>query len=301
MLSYKEYKLLNESLYGAFNLGLRSHGTVGGIVSGSSVNGTEAALEAEAEEAIEEGKKAKKMKKKMDGEEMDLDDKDEDLDDKKISADDSDDDEDEGDEEDEGDDEDSEDSEDEDEGEEEVEDRKKEFAFMKKKMKKGSKKEWSDVISDLEEILEVIDDEEALTEVKKGLEMMKKGMKKGMDGGCKKCGKYMSEGKNHHKSDCDCPVCEKKKDHEDGDEGGEGLTAAQKKLPKSLQDAILSKKGKKKDDDKEEKGDKKCGKSMKEDDAAWWKSVNSMLGTTEQKNWDGGWTEVGEVKQAVRE
>jgi hypothetical protein len=192
-----------------------------------------------------------------------------------------------------------EDSEEEEEGDEENED--KEFAFMKKKMKKKSKKEWSEVMSDLEEVLEAIEDEEALTEVKKGLEMMKKGMEKGcsrqMMG--KKCGKYMNEGKKAHKADCDCFVCKKKKDHdeedkEDGDD--EGLTDAQKKLPEALRKAI-AKKGKGK------KGEgKKCGKNMNEEEASWWKSVNEMLGSDpNQKNWDGGWSEVGEVEQAVRE
>lgn len=291
MLSYKEYKILNESLYGAFNLGLKSQGTVGGIVSNSGVNGTEAAIEAQAEEAIEEGKKAKKMKKKMEGDEVESDEDEKDLEDKRPSDDDEKDEDDLDDEEDEDDD----DSNDE---EDDVEDKKREFAFMKKKMKKGgSKKEWSEVMSDLEELLEVIEDEEALTEVKKGLEMMKKGMEKGC--GCgkmmgKKCGKYMSEGKSHHKPDCDCPICEKGKDKDDEkDSDGEGLTAAQKKLPKELRDAIASKKGKKKD--------KKDEKPVNEADQAWWNSINSMLGTTDQKNWDGGWTEVGEVKQAVRE
>jgi hypothetical protein len=293
MLSYKEYKLLNESLYGAFNLGLRSHGTVGGIVSGSSVNGTEAAIEAEAEEAIEE---AKKMKKKMEDDEEE-EEGDEDLvDNPEKSEDDDSDDEDDSEDEDSEEEDSEEEDEDEDEDEEESEDaEKKDFAFMKKKMKKKAKKEWSEVMSDLESVLEVVDDEEALTEVKKGLEMMKKGMEKGMGDGCKKCGKYMNEGKKHaksHKPDCDCPVCEKKHDEKGEDEG---LTAGQKKLPKALRDAILAKKG---------KGEKKCGKmmdkKMDEADQAWWNSVNDMLGTADQKGWDG-WTEVGEVQQAVRE
>jgi len=290
MLSYKEYKLLNESLYGAFNLGLKSQNTVAGIVSDSPVNGTDAAIEAESEEAIEE---AKKMKKKMLGDEDsekkvkvtdEVDDDHEDDEDHDDKEDEDEGDEDEGDE-DEGD----EDEGDEDEGDEDE----KDLSFMKKKMNKKSKKEWSEVIADLEEVLEAVDDEEALTEVKKGLEMMKKGMEKGMKkhmgSDCKKCCKYMSEGKKH-----------KEKDHdkeEDGDEGHDGLTTAQKKLPKALQDAILAKKRK-----KGEKEDKKCGKNMNEDEAAWWNSVNSMLGSNpDHKNWDGGWKEVGEVQQAVRE
>ena len=237
MLSYKEYKLINESLYGAFNLGLKAHSTVGGIVSGSPINGTEA-----AEEALEE---AKKMKKKMDGEiesEKEGDDDEEEVVKKVDSGDeDSDDDEDseEDDSDDEGDDEEDSDDDEEDSEEKEPESEKKDFAFMKKKMKnkmkKKSKKEWSDFMSDLESILEGIDDEDSLTEVKKGLEMMKKGMengmKKKMDGGCgKKCGKYMNEA-----------------------------------------------------------------------DQDWWNSVNSMINASpDQKAWDG-WSEVGEVQQAVRE
>ena len=171
-------------------------------------------------------------------------------------------------------------------------------------MKKKAKKEWSEVVSDLEAILEDISDEGALSEIKKGLETIKEGMKKGCGSKMmgKKCGKNMSEGKNHHKSDCDCPVCEKKKDHDEEDEGEEteGLTAGQKKLPKALQDAILAKKAKKKGK-KGKKEDKKCGKKMNEDDAAWWNSVNGMLDAKpDQKGWDG-WTEVDEVQQAVRE
>lgn len=270
MLSYKEYKLLNESLYGAFNLGLRSQGTVGGIVS-SGVNGTEAAIEAEAEEAIEEAK----MKKKMDVDEPEEDEEDVEVKDSDESEEEHKDEDDDSEEESE----DEEDSEDEDEEEEGPK-------FMKKK----SKKEWSEIVSDLEAILEDISDEEALHEIKIGLETIKEGMKKGCGSKMmnKKCGKYMSEEKKHHKSDCG-----KEKDH-DEDKGGEGLTAAQKKLPKALQDAILAKKGKK-------KGDKE-DKKMNEDEAAWWNSVNNMLGSNpDQKNWDGGWSEIKDVEVSVRD
>jgi hypothetical protein len=247
MLSYKEYKLLNESLYGAFNLGLKGHSTVGGIVSDSPVNGTEASIEAESEEAIEEAKKGKKMKKKMFGDEEEVvkkvkvsdEDHEEDDDEDKEDHDEDEESEDDHDDEDKEDHDEDEDSEDEDSDEEKSDSKEKEFAFMKKKskkhMKKKAKKEWAEVISDLEEILEVVDDEDALTEVKKGLEMMKKGMEKGMK-------KHMG--------------C----------------------------------------------GTKKCGKYMNEDEQAWWQSVNGMLNSDpNQKNWDGGWKEVGEVEQAVRE
>ncbi|NBT57377.1 hypothetical protein EBT16_01190 [bacterium] len=148
-------------------------------------------------------------------------------------------------------------------------------------MKKKAKKEWGEVLADLQAVLEDVCDEEALAEVRSGLEIIKEGVKKG------------------HKKGCDCNFCKSakaKKEDKDKDKGdGEGLTAAQKKLPKALQDAILAKKGKKGD-----KEDKKCGKYMNEDEAAWWNSVNGMLGTADQKGWDG-WTEVGEVQQAVRE
>jgi hypothetical protein len=250
MLSYKEYKLLNESLYGAFNLGLKGHSTVGGIVSDSSVNGTEAALEAESEDAIEEAKKGKKMKKKMIGDEEEVVKKvkvsDEDHEEDEESEEDEDheeeddkDDDKEDDSDDDKEDDSDDDKEDDSDDEEKSDSKEKEFAFMKKKskkhMKKKAKKEWAEVISDLEEILEVVDDEEALTEVKKGLEMMKKGMEKGM------------------KKNMGC-------------------------------------------------GTKKCGKYMNEEEQAWWQSVNGMLNSEpNQKNWDGGWKEVGEVEQAVRE
>lgn len=61
-----------------------------------------------------------------------------------------------------------------------------------------------------------------------------------------------------------------------------GLTDAQKKLPKALQDAILKK------------------KNMTEEEQVWWNSVTEMLANPNEKNWDG-WTEIEEVKQAVRD
>lgn len=274
MLSYKEYKLLNESLYGAVNLGLKSPNVVAGVVSSSNINGTEAALEAESEEAIEE---AKKMKKKCDGD-MDDDDMEDDVEkDEKEDG-----------EEDKKDSEESDEGEDEEEGDEEE---KEEPKFMKKK----AKKEWSEIVADLEAFLEDVSEEESLLEIKKGLELIKEGMK-------------------NHKKSCGCPMCkkadakkeDKEEDKEDGEDKkeGKGLTAAQKKLPEALQKAILAKQGKGKSEEKKcsKMMDKKCGKYMNEDEAAWWNSVNSMLNANpDQKNWDGGWSEVGEVQQAVRE
>jgi hypothetical protein len=292
MLSYKEYKLLNESLYGSFNLGLKSQNTVGGIVSNSTINGTEAAVEAEAEEAIEEAKKCNKMKKKMDSVEEVPEDEDEHHDEDHEDEDSEDEDEDE-DSEDKDEDEDSEDEDEDEDSEDEDEDEDEEVSKKKPVfMKKKSKKEWSEVVSDLEDILEDVSDDDALSEIKKGLETIKEGLKKG----------HMK----NHKKGCDCKLCKNNK--KDGDED-EGLSDAQKKLPEALRNAILAKKGKKskKDDKGEEKKcgkmmDKKCGKYMNEDEAAWWKSVNNMLGSDPaEKNWDGGWSEVGEVEQAVRE
>jgi nucleoid-associated protein YgaU len=307
MLSYKEYKLLNESLYGAFNLGIKNPNVIGGIVSSSNINGTEAALEAEAEEAIEE---AKKMKKKMDcgSEEEDMEDDDMEKDEKEEGE------------------EDSEDEESDEDGDEEAdEENEEEPKFMKKKMLKGdqhkldknkngkidsedfkmlkkkSKKEWSEIVSDLEAFLEDASEEESLFEIKKGLELIKEGMKKHKkDCECPMC-KKSEHKEGMHKKGCDCKLCknsDSEGDKEDGDEESKskGLSAAQKKLPKALQDAILAKQGKGKGEDK------KCGKYMKEEEASWWNSVNNMLNADpDQKNWDGVWTQVGEVQQAIRE
>ena len=146
-------------------------------------------------------------------------------------------------------------------------------------MKKKAKKEWTEVLADLEAVLEDVSNEVNLAEIKKGLEIIKEGVKKG------------------HKKSCDCNFCKSAKAKKEGKDEveGEGLTAGQKKLPKALQDAILAKKGK-----KGEEEDEKCGKYMKKDESAWWNSVNEMLGTEDQKGWDG-WTEVGELETGVRD
>jgi len=279
MLSYKEYKQLNESLY---NLGIRSPNIVAGIVSDSQLNGTEAAIEAESEEAIEEAKKAKKcMNKKMDGEMEDVKPSDvedevaEDENEDEDSEEESDEDEDSEDEEESEEDEDEESEDDEDEEEPEV---KEEPKFMKKR----AKKEWSEVLADLESVLEDVSDEAALSEIKKGLQTIKEGVKK-------------SKG---HKKGCDCNFCKNIKSKKgEGDKGNEdGLTDKQKDLPPFLKKKIAEKNADKKKDKKS------CGKYMKEEEQAWWDSVNSMLGSdVNQKNWDGGWKEVGEVQQAIRE
>ena len=269
MLSYKEYKLLNESLYGAFNLGLRTPNTVAGVVSASSINGTEAALEAQAEEAIEE---AKKMKKKMEDEDEEDREDMEDMEDMEDSDEDSDEDEDSEDDEDE----DSEDDED-----EESEEEAPKFKFMKKR----AKKEWAEVFADLETVLEGIEDEESSYEIKKGMAILKEGLKKGLKG---------------HKKGCDCKFCKNIKSKEDSkdsskEDSKEGSDSGSKK-----------KNGHDKDCDCKmcKMMLKKCGsgKMMKKEEKEWWDSVNGMLGSEiNQKNWDGVWSEVGEVQQAVRE
>ena len=155
-------------------------------------------------------------------------------------------------------------------------------------MNKKSKKEWTEIVAELEKLAEEISDEEAVLEIKKGLETIKEGVKKG------------------HKKGCDCNFCKNAKakdgDEEEGEsDDNEGLTAAQKKLPKALQDAILAKKGKKKSNDDKSCG-KKCGKYMNEEEQAWWNSVNGMLGSDiNQKNWDGGWSEVKDIEISVRD
>ena len=58
--------------------------------------------------------------------------------------------------------------------------------------------------------------------------------------------------------------------------------------------------GKAKKGKKGEEEDEKCGKNIKKDESAWWNSVNEMLGTEDQKGWDG-WTEVGELETGVRD
>ena len=138
-------------------------------------------------------------------------------------------------------------------------------------MKKKAKKEWSEVLADLESVLEDVSDEAALSEIKKGLQTIKEGVKK-------------SKG---HKKGCDCNFCKNIKSKK-----GEGDKENEDGLPAFLKKKIADK----------NKDKKSCGKYMKQEEQAWWDSVNSMLGSdVNQKNWDGGWKEVGEVQQAIRE
>jgi hypothetical protein len=159
MLSYKEYKQLNESLY---NLGIRSPNVISEPIGKTGVD--------TLEEAKAKKKCDKMMKKGMEDEELE-DEVEKDVEDSGKDEKPDDDVE-----------KDIEDSEESEEGDEEedaehsdVEDK---VMMMKKKMKKKSKKEWSEIESDLNDLIESIKNPEALLEVKKGLEIMKKGMKK---------------------------------------------------------------------------------------------------------------------------
>ena len=159
-------------------------------------------------------------------------------------------------------------------------------------MKKRAKKEWTEVLADLETVLEGIDDKESISEIKKGMAILKEGLKKGLKG---------------HKERCKCNFCKnmKSKKKEGGEKGDdEGLTEKQKDFPDFIKKKIAEKnkgKGKGKDEDEKNCG-KYCGKNMKKEEKEWWDSVNNMLGENpDQKNWDGVWSQVGEVQQAVRE
>lgn len=163
MLSYKEYKQLNESLYGAINLGIRSPNVVSEPIG--VPGGTESLESPVAEDAIEE---AKKMKKKMDCDSEDSEEENKDLEVKDSE------------ESEKEEKEEKEDSEDEDSEDEESEDKEEAEEKQPKMMKKKAKKEWAEIITDLETVLEEITDEEAINEVKKGIDMMKKGLEKGM-------------------------------------------------------------------------------------------------------------------------
>jgi hypothetical protein len=130
MLSYKEYKQLNESLYGAINLGIK---TTSSITAPLGATGASEVVEAEgSEDSIEEAKCGKMMKKGMD---CDAEKEDEEMEDEVKSK--------------------KEDEKDEDESEDEDhEEEDSEKMMMKKKMKKKSKKEWNEILADFDDLLE---------------------------------------------------------------------------------------------------------------------------------------------------
>lgn len=148
MLTYKEYKQLNESLYGAINLGIKSANTVAGPIGATGAS--EEVVNAEP--SLEEAKKCGSMMKKgmdCDSEEKDVEDEDE----KEV------------------DDKDSEEEHEED--SDESEEKEDEKMMMKKKMKKKSKKEWNEILSDFDSLLEG-KDESVVNQVKSSLENIKK-------------------------------------------------------------------------------------------------------------------------------
>jgi hypothetical protein len=168
MLSYKEYKQLNESLNGAYNLGLRSQAA---LVPPVGATGASEILEKDAEPSIEEAKKCgKMMKKKMSSDEMEDDEVEDDVV-KDEEDEEEEEDEDEEDEEDEEEDDDEEEEE-EDEEEEDSEDKYMKKS-MKKPMKKKSKKEWSEIVADFESLLED-KNQDVVNQVKNNLENIKK-------------------------------------------------------------------------------------------------------------------------------
>ena len=116
----------------------------------------------------------------------------------------------------------------------------------------------------------------------KGLTAAQKKLPKALqDAILAKQGKSVSKGKDEDDEKDDEKDEEK---DEEKEKSSKGLTAAQKKLPKALQDAILAKQG-------------KGGSEGKKEESSWWKSVSSMFDTdSDHKNWDGGWGEIVEAR-----
>jgi hypothetical protein len=163
MLSYKEYKQLNESLYGAINLGIKNPSSVSGPIG--ALGATEV-METETEEneelSLEEAKKMKCKCGKMMKKGMDCgcdSDKHEDEDSEKEEKEDS-----------EDEDEDSEDEDSEEDSEEKMMMKKK--MKMKMKMKKKSKKEWNEILADFDSLLEG-KDTKVVSQVRSNLENIK--------------------------------------------------------------------------------------------------------------------------------
>lgn len=161
MLSYKEYKQLNESLYGTINLGMKSTNS---LTPPLGATGATEVVEAENtesneesnEESIEEAKCGKMMKKGMDCDSADEKEKEEEDHDH-----------------------------DEDEKEEDHDEDEKGLTAAQKKLpealqksilskkKKKAKKEWNEILADFEELLEG-KDEMVANQVKNSLEGIKK-------------------------------------------------------------------------------------------------------------------------------
>lgn len=150
MLSYKEYKQLNESLYGAINLGIKSPSSIVDAPVGAT--GATEVTEVPGEE-LEEAKMGKCKCGKMMKKGMDCDcekdhskEKEEDHEDEEDN---------------------------EDEVKDEKEEKEEEVSMMKNKMKKKAKKEWTDILADFESLLEG-KDENVINQVNNNLEKIKK-------------------------------------------------------------------------------------------------------------------------------
>lgn len=172
MLSYKEYKQLNESLYGAFNLGLRQPNVVSGVIGAT---GESEVIEAPAEEGndLEEAKKCgmamEKGMKHDDEEKEEKKDHDHKKEEEKEDHDEKDEDHDEKDE----------DHEEKDEEKGLTDGQKKlpkalQDAILKKK--KGSKKEWTEVMADVESLLEDVKNQSVIEAVRNAMNQVKNSM-----------------------------------------------------------------------------------------------------------------------------
>jgi flagellar biosynthesis/type III secretory pathway protein FliH len=167
MLSYKQYKQLNESLYGAVNLGIKSPSSLTPPIGATGA--TEVVeLEKNEDPSLEEAKKCGKMMKKgMEDEkcedEDDVEEKDEDEEEEESEE--------------------EKDSDDE-EDEEKDSDKKGLTAAQKKglpeglrkaieKKKKAGKKEWSEILADFDSLLEG-KDQTVVDQIKNSLEGIKK-------------------------------------------------------------------------------------------------------------------------------
>ncbi len=149
MLSYKEYKQLNESLYGAINLGIKSPSSIVDAPIGAT--GATEVTEVPGEE-LEEAKMGKCKCGKMMKKGMDCDCE------KDHSK--------------EKEEEDHEDEKEEDHEDDEVKDEKEEEEEVSM-MKKKAKKEWTDILADFESLLEG-KDENVINQVNNNLEKIRK-------------------------------------------------------------------------------------------------------------------------------
>jgi hypothetical protein len=163
MLSYKQYKQLNESLYGAVNLGIKSPSSLTPPIGATGA--TEVVeLEKNEDPSLEEAKKCGKMMKKG-------------MEDEKCEDEDDVEEKDEDEEEEDSEEKDSDDEEDEEKGELTAAQKKGLPEGLRKaiekKKKKGGKKEWSEILADFDSLLEG-KDQAVVDQIKNSLEGIKK-------------------------------------------------------------------------------------------------------------------------------